>query len=428
MFRKSLVLLSILLFLLTIGFGKTLQFWATPFVSQPEKFFEPLVKQFKAETGIDVEISVVSYADAVTKIQAAIAAGEAPDLVALSEGRFMPLVRFGNALYELDEFVTDDLLKRVVRPQLLDQYRQIAGGKLYVFPICFWTYLGAINLDIFKKAGVPEEFIEKMTDPNKYYTWDDLLQLGAMVTKDYNGDGKVDHWLYAYPGGENWVHPFLLWYWNAGGSPTLLDENGKPAFNTEATIRALKFLLTLKEKGYMPPGVESLSAGDAIDMFTSGKTAFINNVWPSNAFVVWPKQFKNLNFRLVYPPVGPTGLRTTYFGSYLLAIPRQSKMKREAWKFIEFLLRPESQKYISANTYYSSITGDVPDEFKGDPRVKMYMEVVKYAIPEPMHPAMARWKMIYNSETQAVLSGQKTPEEAAKTMQKLAEQALEFYK
>lgn len=423
---------SLLFFLVFViacfGFAKTIQFWVTPFVSQPEKLFEPLLEKFKSETGIDVEISVISYADAVTKIQAAIAAGEAPDLVALSEGRFMPLVRFGNALEELDGLISSDIMNRVVRPQLLDQYRKIAGGKLYVFPICFWTYLGAINVDIFEKAGVPQEFIDKMTDPNKYYTWDDLLKIGEMVTKDFDGNGKIDHWLYAYPGGENWVHPFLLWYWNAGGSPSLLDENGNPAFNIEATKKAFAFLLTLKEKGYMPPGVESLSAGDAIDMFTSGKTAWINNVWPSNSLVVWPQQFKDLNFRLVYPPVGPDNHRTTYFGSYLLAIPRQSRLKKEAWSFVEFLLKPESQKHIVSNTYYSSITGDVPEEFKGDPRISMYMDVVKYAIPEPMHPAMARWKIIYNSETQAVLSGQKTPDQAAETMQKLAEQALEFYK
>ncbi|HEW92900.1 MAG TPA: sugar ABC transporter substrate-binding protein [Thermotogaceae bacterium] len=427
MFKRCLLVFLVLV-IACLGLAKTVQFWVTPFVSQPEKLFEPLLEEFKAETGIDVEISVISYADAVTKIQAAIAAGEAPDLVALSEGRFMPLVRFGNALEELDGLVSSDIMNRVVRPQLLDQYRQIAGGKLYVFPICFWTYLGAINVDIFEKAGVPQEFIDKMTDPNKYYTWDDLLKIGEMVTKDFDGNGKIDHWLYAYPGGENWVHPFLLWYWNAGGSPSLLDENGSPAFNIEATKKAFEFLLTLKEKGYMPPGVESLSAGDAIDMFTSGKTAWINNVWPSNSLVVWPQQFKDLNFRLVYPPVGPDNHRTTYFGSYLLGIPRQSKLKKEAWSFIEFLLKPESQKYIASKTYYSSITGDMPEEFKSDPRINMYMDVVKYAIPEPMHPAMARWKIIYNSETQAVLSGQKTPEQAAETMQRLAEQALEFYK
>lgn len=298
MLKRGLVVFLVFL-MAGLGIAKTIQFWATPFVSQPEKFFEPLIKQFKAETGIDVEVSVVSYADAVTKIQAAIAAGEAPDLVALSEGRFMPLVRFGNALQELDDFVTSELLDRVVNPQLLDQYRSIAGGHLYVFPICFWTYLAAINVDIFEKAGVPQEFIEKMTDPNKYYTWDDLLKLGEMVTKDFDGDGRVDHWLYAYPGGENWVHPFLLWYWNAGGSPSLLNEKGEPAFNVDATKKALQFLLTLKDRGYMPPGVESLSAGDAIDMFTSGKTAWINNVWPSNSLIVWPQQFKDLNFKLV---------------------------------------------------------------------------------------------------------------------------------
>jgi maltose-binding protein MalE len=54
----------------------------------------------------------------------------------------------------------------------------------------------------------------------------------------------------------------------------------------------------------------------------------------------------------------------------------------------------------------------------------MYYDVLSYAIPEPMHPAMAQWKVIYNSEVQAVLIGQKTPQQAAADMQRRAEEAL----
>ena len=424
--RNLLLAMVPLLFIGILGFGTTIQFWTCPFVSQPEDFLAPLVEQFTAQTGIKVEISVVSYGDAVVKYQAAIAAGEAPDIMYLTESRFLPLVKFGNALEPLDNYLSDDLRSRFTRPDLLDQYAATAGGSLYVVPIFFVTYLGAVNMDILQAAGVPEDLIEKMTDPNQTYTWDDLLYIATQVTKDLDGDGMVDQWLYAYPGGANWTHPFLLWYWGAGGSPTLLTDEGKPAFDTEATRLALSFLLKLKEEGFMPPGVGSLSAGDAIDLFTAGKTAFINNVWPSNALKIWPEQFSDLNYRMVYPPTGPTGARTTYYGAGLLAIARQSRHKDEAWEFIEYLLSDDSQAYL-AKSYYFPVTGKLPEEFANDPRVKMYYDVLSYAIPEPMHPAMARWKAIYNSEVQAVLIGQKTPEEAAADMQRRAQQALEVY-
>lgn len=424
--EKRLLMLVGILLTGFLAFGTTIQFWTCPFVSQPENFLAPLVEKFTAQTGIKVEISVVSYGDAVVKYQAAIAAGEAPDIMYLTESRFLPLVKFGNALEPLDKYLSDDLRSRFARPDLLDQYAATAGGSLYVVPIFFVTYLGAVNVDILQAAGVPEDLIAKMTDPNQTYTWDDLLHIAKLVTKDLDRDGKVDQWLYAYPGGANWTHPFLLWYWGAGGSPALLTDEGKPAFDTEATRLALSFLLKLKEEGFMPPGVGSLDAGDAIDLFTAGKTAFINNVWPSNSLKIWPEQFPNLNYRLVYPPVGPTGARTTYFGSGLLAIARQSRHKDEAWKFIEFLLSDDAQAYV-AQSYYFPVTGKLPEEFANDPRVNMYYDVLPYAIPEPMHPAMARWKAIYNSEVQAVLIGQKTPEEAAADMQRRAEQALEAY-
>ena len=172
----------------------------------------------------------------------------------------------------------------------------------------------------------------------------------------------------------------MLWYWGAGGSATLTTANGEPAFNTDATRTALSFLLELEKKGYMPSGVGSLGAGDAINLFTAGKTAFINNVWPSNALNIWPKQFPSLDYRLVYPPTGPGGAKTTYFGSGLLAIARQSKNKDAAWSFIKFLLNDEAQAYLS-QSYYFPVTGKLPAELAEDPRVKMYYSVLPYAIP-----------------------------------------------
>jgi len=420
---KRLLLVGWLLVVGVLGWGVTIRFWTCPFIDRPEIFLAPLVEKFSAQTGINVEISVVSYAEAVVKYQAAIAAGEAPDIMYLTEGRFVPIVEFGEALEPLDKYLSPELRNRFVRPELLDMLAAATGGTLYVVPIFFVTYLGAVNVDILEASGVPQDLINKMTDPNQIYTWDDLLYLAKLVTKDLDGDGKPDQWLYAYPGGTGWIHPFLLWYWSAGGSPTLLTEEGKPAFDTEATRLALSFLLRLQQEGFMPPGIAYLEAGDAIALFTAGKTAFINNVWPSNALKIWPEQFPELNYRLVYPPVGPTGARTTYYGSGLLAIARQSKYKNEAWKFIEFLLTDDAQAYL-ARSYYFPITGKLPEDLAVDPRVKMYYDVLFYAIPEPMHPAMARWKVIYNSEVQAVLIGRKTPEQAAVDMQRRAEEAL----
>jgi len=421
--KRFLFIVSGLLVLGAFGWGTTIRFWTCPFVDQPEKFLAPLVEKFTAQTGINVEISVVSYAEAVVKYQAAIAAGEAPDLLYLTEGRFVPLVQFGEALEPLDKYLSPELRQKFARPELLDILAGATGGTLYVVPIFFVTYLGAVNVDILQACGVPQDLIEKMTDPKQAYTWDDLFYLARLVTKDLDGDGKADQWLYAYPGGTGWIHPFLLWYWSAGGSPTLLTEEGKPAFDTEATRLALSFLRRLQQEGFMPPGVAYLEASDAISLFTAGKTAFINNVWPSNALKIWPQQFPQLNYRLVYPPAGPTGARTTYYGSGLLAIARQSKHKNEAWAFIEFLLSDEAQAYLTGS-YYFPITGKLPPELAADPRVQMYYDVLPYAIPEPMHPAMARWKVIYNSEVQAVLIGRKTPEEAAADMQRRAEEAL----
>jgi multiple sugar transport system substrate-binding protein len=394
-----------------------LELWLLPFVDNVQESMGPLFDVFTAETGIQVNVTVLSYAEALTQIQTAIAAGQGPDVVYLTDGRYMPLVEFGAALEPLDDYISQDFLSRYVDSELVDQYRW--DGELHVVPFGFVTYLWAINTDMFAESDVDPEIVERMRSIDAEWTWDDLERVLDALTRDTDGDGRVDQWGYAYPGGSAWLHPFPLWLWNAGGE--VFDRDGTPLLGGPETTTALSFLLRMQDQGWMPPGAETMAPPDAIDAFATGRTGVINNVWPANGLFVWPEQFPDLNYELVYPPVGPNGDRTTYFGGALLGILRQSQQKEAAWQLIEYFTSSAVQQWLS-DTGFFPVTGELSESMANDPDVQKYFDVLPFSVPEPRDPKTGIVQSIYNSETQAVMTGQKSPEEATSSMRQRIEQ------
>jgi multiple sugar transport system substrate-binding protein len=414
------VLVALALAPLAAAQQTTLDFWVMPFVDQPEAALAPFLEQFEEETGIRVNLTVVAYGESLERLQTSIAARRAPDITYMTDGRFLPLVEFGEALAPLSPFITDEFRGRYVDPQLLEGYR--VDGEFYVVPFGFVTYLWAINLDHIEAAGVDEDLLARMRDPNASWDWDDLETLLETLTRDSTGDGRVDTWGYAYPGASAFLHSFLLWLWNAGGD--VFTADGELSLEVDAVERAFEFLVGLNEAGYMPPGAESMGGPDAIDAFATGRTSVINNVWPANGLFVWPSQFEDLDFELVYPPVGPTGARTTYAGSALLAILSQSDKQAEAWQLIEFFLRPEFQEWLSETGFFP-VTGELSAEMAANPDVQKYYDVLPWTVSEPRHPRTGVVQRLWNAEAQAVMIGQKTPRQAAEDLRQQALQAMQ---
>lgn len=419
----TVALLAILPFSYSIGLSyaqpKVLTFWTMPFVENPEKALAPIIKGFEEKYGVKVEVTSVPYAEAIEKLQIAIAAGAAPDVVYMTEGRYAALVEFGRALLPLDDII-NEIRDRIVSPRLLkaDYYK----GHYWVVPIFYVSYVWVINTDIFKKYGL-SEYIDKLSDPNFVWTWDDLYNLLKKLTHP-----EDEVWGYAYPGGENWVHPFLLWLWQAGGD-VYSEDYSRPTLNTTATVRALSFLLKLKQEGIMPPGSETMRYSDVVEAFVTGHIAMTNyGCWPSNVLRVWPKQYPKLHFKPIYPPVGPSGKRDTYVSAGLLAITRQCKDPDLAKEFIKYWLSSKVQDFIAVQFGYFPVIKGTGKELLKDPKARIFAEMVKWGHGEPVHPSLGEIKRIYNYYVQQVLMGKMTPEQAASEMQAKALEVMAHYR
>ena len=134
--------------------AKEITLWTYP-IGQwgNEEVVKTFTDAFEAETGIKVSVEFLAYGgDGDNKINAAIAAGEAPDMV--MEGPERLAVQWGAQGHMVDlSDMLDDTDKEEVLASTLAAFT-ISDGTLTGYPLCMNAHCMAINYDAFKRAGV----------------------------------------------------------------------------------------------------------------------------------------------------------------------------------------------------------------------------------------------------------------------------------
>ena len=134
-------------------------------------------------------------------------------------------------------------------PELNDMipyvWKEFNGGKdIYWFPYQPDTRIFFFRQDLLDASGLKAPT-----------TWAELLNVAKALTKDTNGDGKIDQYGFGFPARRGWNltlawAPFLF---SAGGE--LFDDNDQPAFNSKAGLDSLNLLIELKK--YCPPDIDT---------------------------------------------------------------------------------------------------------------------------------------------------------------------------
>jgi len=136
---------------------------------------DTLVQKFNEshpDVHVDVEYQGV-YAQAATKLTAAISANTVPDSMLLTVDAHMPGFARAGALLSLDDLArtADPVDTSKFIPGLLEN--GVVDGKLYQLPLARSTPLLYYNKDAFQEAGIQE--------PPR--TWSDLRTLGARLAE-----------------------------------------------------------------------------------------------------------------------------------------------------------------------------------------------------------------------------------------------------
>jgi multiple sugar transport system substrate-binding protein len=193
-------------------------------VATQDKWFVDVAKSWNDSHEVKVELVYVpnnAYMDG-TKLPTAFASGSGPDLFIISPGDFLRYYN-GGVLLDLTPFMEqaarDDFFPSVIANRMVD-------GKIYGLPYEVEPMAMYYSVDAFNEIGLTDKDVPK--------TWDELLSVAKKLTnaKRY---GVLFETSPGYYQNFTW-YPFL---WEAGGD--FQTKEGKSAFNSPATVQALKF-------------------------------------------------------------------------------------------------------------------------------------------------------------------------------------------
>ena len=225
-----------------------------------------MVKDFMKENqAIKVDVTFQGdYTDVVRKVQAGIAANALPDLVMLGQRHGIPNISDSGRLLVLDSYVTAED-RRDISPGLFGRYTH--DRKIMAIPFLISTPVLHVNASRFREVGL---------NPDKEpATWDDLVEYAKKLTRDVNGDGRIDQWGFHTHGDIAW-HVFSFIYQNGGA---LYGRDGQATLDTPEVMGAIQLWSDLVHKHKVMP---ALTHAGASRLFITGNLGMFQR---SSAFV-----------------------------------------------------------------------------------------------------------------------------------------------
>jgi len=250
-------------------------------------------------------------------------------------------------------------------------------------------------------------------------TTDELLALGKTLTKDTNGDGRPDQYALVW----NFIEPFFFIPFLGGYGGWVMDDNAHPTLNTEATIKASRFINELREKKIVPPECDYDLANQ---LFKQQNAAMIiNGPWSWGGYIDAGVDIGLARIPLVSatgkwpaPMVSATG----FCLNKVIDLPRRERVLN----LLRFLTRPENElEYTRAlRAIPSRLEARTDPLFTHDLILRASQDQISVGRPMPINTEMRVIWDAMRPAYQSVLNGQLSPEQAARQMQEAAEQKI----
>src|SRR5690554_5560568 len=259
------VSLVVLMLVFTLGAGNVLAQTKTitlyhAFTSNTLVALRNLINDFQKEfPGIKVRAEYVG--DALDqKLQAAVTAGNPPDLSWLQSGKQADFARTG-AIYNLGEFINgpNGLTEEDQNdffPIMKTYMEYNYDGEWWGMPVNATTMTFVYNKELVAKAGYDPDNLQ-------VETWEELGELAAALTNEK--DGIYGMHVPVYTGGMasyfDWFfRPFI---WSAGGQ-YIADDLQTVAYDTDEAKQAVQFfydILYKYEGGTLAPATQAFDMG-----------------------------------------------------------------------------------------------------------------------------------------------------------------------
>lgn len=271
--------------------------------------------------------------------------------------------------------------------------------------------------DIFDEAGL---------EPPK--TWDEFREVAKKLTVDVDSDGKVDRWGFAMIGTNNGsgASRFFQVLRSHGAAELIPDgDSWKTQFDTPAAVSAFKLLSDLVKDGSVPPGPLQTGYSQAVSLIANDKAAMmITGPHTIGSVLSQNPDLKGKLAGAVLPSVEGVDPDIN-LGMFGWAIAESSKHKDVAADYIKFVLNKENQITWNTATGRLPTRLDALEATKGSrPELKGFMDAAQFGYQPPVAKFYPKLFSVAGGGYQAVLIGQKSPEDAAKDAAKETERLI----
>jgi len=304
------------------GSAKELTFWnfygPAPDDNPQSTWFVDMVEEWNANHEVQVKLHYMPVSEylAGTALQTAFQSGEGPDIFMVSPGDFLRYYN-GGVLQDLTPKLSDEAREDFVSGVL--DTREV-DGKVFALPMEVEPLAIYYDIKAFEQAGLAQGDLPQ--------TWDQMLDVADKLTTSKRF-GVLFETIPGYYQNFTW-YPFM---WQAGGNAV---EDGRSAFDSEASISALQFWQDTISSGVAPRKPQGDGAGNASANLASGYCAMQQTgTWAVADLELNHKDFEYGVFRL---PTPDGGSYTTDLGGWAFVANAKGGNPDAAAEFVAWAL------------------------------------------------------------------------------------------
>lgn len=288
------------------------------------------IEEFEKANDVDVKIIMTTADEYSTKLKAAIAGKKVPDVFYVDPGSVQAYVRSG-IIKDITAAVEKEVDLDNVWAYGVDSYRfdgaLMGKGDIYAMPKDVGPFSFGYNKTMFEEAGIP------LPDVDQPYTWAEFIDVAKKLTKDNDGDGKLDQW----GTGLNVQWNLQSFVWSNGGD-WLNDDRTRVTVDSPEFVEALQFFADMSTKDAVTPSSSDSQTLDTYQRWMQGEIGF----FPVGPWDVPTYQKLDFEWDLIPYPVGKTGETATWTGTLGIAVSESTKNADLATKLAIYLSTNET--------------------------------------------------------------------------------------
>lgn len=373
-----------------------------------DSFFKFVAQEYMKENpNVNIDVQIVTGAERTEKLNANIAAGTPPDMFFDSSFVLTDFAHQG-ALIPLDDIISGEDREDISEASLA---AFTIGDKLWGCPFTASTGYLVINTDMFEEAGafIPE---------GEVGSWETPEQLEESLKAVSKLEG-IDP-LTLYCGSDQGDTINLMWLRMFGGQ-FFSDDGTEVVINNPEGVKALEFLLKMRDEGLANEGIETATVSDALGLFMNKQAAScfftVDNERELITGLADGTYESPFNYKMTNFPSVPQPINFMYVGG-VIAFDTKDEARIAATKdFIKFFSSREPYVFASGNCLpvrksVSEKTAEI-DYVDWLSSTAAYVDSMKYTIDFTGGvPGYLQLRSLLFPELQAAFTGAKTAQEA----------------